>query len=96
MKYIKGVPLEIREYIGRRIDEAIKEAGTSYNRVAILIDTVVPDLQRWTSGDAAPSVWQLYRLSLALGKPLEWFVAGCDPDEEEIIKMTAKALKMER
>ena len=97
--YIKvdHTPKRVREFIADRIAQAIEESDVmNQSRLSITCEINGPLWKLWLSGEKVPSVYDLYKIALATGKPLEWFIAGADPDEESVIITTVKALRIEK
>ena len=87
------IPPHVRKYIGNQIAKACAETGTPYGVLGDCVDVWAGAVKSWVIGKVCPTPYELYKVSLVLGKPLEWFIAGADPDDTEATLLSIKAVK---
>jgi transcriptional regulator with XRE-family HTH domain len=62
--------------LGQRLRQLREQAGLSQAGLAREAEISVRNVQNWEQGPRVPTVFALYKLARALGRPMEDFVEG--------------------
>jgi transcriptional regulator with XRE-family HTH domain len=72
----KNDELDFRRLLAERISYAIRVSGLSPAEIASSVRVDRKSLANWCSGATVPKVIDLWKLSVVLQKPIEWFFAA--------------------